>query len=172
MNRGERHALYSYVPDYANRVGVWRIMRVLDRDGIPEVVTACLERGWELMGLDVLRDAGLQYICDWVNDDLPYRFDNGLWSLPYTTELNDMRLIRPPLSAGSEWGELAKRAFRTLYDEGDEMPRVFCLALHPFVTGLPGRIAVLEDILSYVVSHDHVWKATGQEIIDHYRTHA
>ena len=46
--------------DYANRVGVWRIMETLDRFGIrgtvalnssvcrhyPQVVRACLERGW------------------------------------------------------------------------------------------------------------------------------
>ena len=65
-----------------------------------------------------------------------------------------------------------KRAFARLYDEGSELPRVFCLALHPFVTGLPGRISMLEDILDFVASHDRVWLATGQEIIEHYQTQA
>ena len=220
--------------DYANRVGVWRIMRVLDRFGVrstvalnssvcrhyPDVVAESVKRGWELMGhgvtnsqslaelsasdqaelvaaavdeieratgirvrgwlspglregpgtLDVLRDAGIQYVCDWVNDDLPYQFNNGLWSIPYTNELNDMRIIRPPIYGGDEWRELVKRAFARLYDEGSELPRVFCLALHPFVTGLPGRISMLEDILDFVASHDRVWLATGQEIIEHYQT--
>src|SRR5262245_44632160 len=50
--------------DYGNRVGVWRIMRVLDEFGIrgtvalnsavcrhyPTIVDACLRRDWELMG--------------------------------------------------------------------------------------------------------------------------
>jgi peptidoglycan/xylan/chitin deacetylase (PgdA/CDA1 family) len=221
--------------DYANRVGVWRIMSVLDRFGVrgtvalnssvcrhyPEVVAACLDRKWELMGhgvtnsqgladlsqaeqaelvvaaiseiqvstgvrvrgwlspglrespetVDVLRDAGIGYVCDWVNDDLPYRFNNGLWSIPYTNELNDMRLIRPPIYGGDEWVQLAKRAFRRLYEEGADLPRVFCLALHPFVTGLPSRISILEEILEYVVEHQYVRKATGQEIIDHYQRH-
>lgn len=46
-----------------------------------------------------------------------------------------MRTIRPPIYGG---------------DEGSELPR---------------RISILEDILEFVASHDHVWKATGQEII-------
>jgi allantoinase len=218
--------------DYGNRVGIWRIMEVLDRFGIrgtvalnsavcrhyPEVVHACLERDWELMGhgvtnsqglanqpvdeqqrivesavneirgatardvrgwlgpglhespgtLDVLRNAGVEYVCDWVNDDLPYQFDNGLWSIPYTNDLNDMRLIRPPVFTVEAWGALVQRAFDTLYREGENLPRVMCLALHPFLIGMPGRISILEEVLEYICSHERLWKATGQEIVEHY----
>ena len=220
--------------DYANRVGIWRIMEVLDRFGIratvalnsavcrhyPEVIQACLQRDWELMGhgitnsegladkpadvqreiiqfalneiqestgravygwlgpgltearetLDLLRDASVQYVCDWVNDDLPYQFYNGLWSIPYTNDVNDMRLIRPPVFSADDWGRLARRAFDTLYREGETLPRVMCIALHPFVIGMPSRIAILEEVLEHLCSHEQVWKATGHEIIDHYAT--
>jgi allantoinase len=218
--------------DYGNRVGIWRIMEVLDRFGIrgtvalnsavcrhyPQILQACLERGWELMGhgitnsqslanqpveeqqrivesalneisattrrpvkgwlgpglhespetLDVLRNAGLKYVCDWVNDDLPYQFHNGLWSIPYTNDLNDMRLVRPPVFSVEAWGALVRRAFDTLYREGATLPRVMCLALHPFVIGMPGRIAILEEVLDHICSHDELWKATGWEIVEHY----
>jgi allantoinase len=218
--------------DYGNRVGIWRIMEVLDRFGIqgtvalnsavcrhyPEVVQACLERDWELMGhgvtnsqglanqpvdeqqrivesaldeirgatgrgvkgwlgpglhespgtLEILHNAGVEYVCDWVNDDLPYQFYNGLWSIPYTNDLNDMRLIRPPVFTVEAWGALVQRAFDTLYREGESLPRVMCIALHPFLIGMPGRISILEDVLRYICSHDGLWKATGQEIVEHY----
>jgi allantoinase len=218
--------------DYGNRVGIWRIMDVLDRFGIrgsvalnsavcrhyPQIVQACLQRDWELMGhgitnsqglanqpideqhrivetalneisattrrpvkgwlgpglhespetLDVLRNAGLEYVCDWVNDDLPYQFHNGLWSIPYTNDLNDMRLVRPPVFSVEAWGALVRRAFDTLYREGASLPRVMCIALHPFVIGLPGRISILEQVLDHICSHSRVWKATGQEIVEHY----
>ena len=43
-------------------------------------------RGWLGPGLtetfetlDLLRDHGVEYVCDWVNDDLPYRMNNGLY---------------------------------------------------------------------------------------------
>ena len=46
-------------------------------------------RGWLGPGLsetwhtlDLLREHGVEYVCDWVNDDLPYRMNNGLYSIP------------------------------------------------------------------------------------------
>ena len=77
-----------------------------DLDGERRMIEACVDeirqfqgkapRGWlgpglseSLQTLDLLRQAGLDYTCDWVNDDQPYRMRNGLYSLPYTIELND-----------------------------------------------------------------------------------
>ena len=61
-------------------------------------------RGWlgpglreSAVTLSLLREAGIDYTCDWVHDDLPVRFRNGLYSIPYTTDANDIRLLRPPL---------------------------------------------------------------------------
>ncbi len=81
-----------------------------------------------------------------------------------------MRVMRPPVFSADEWGRLARRAFDTLYREGETLPRVMCIALHPFVMGMPSRIAILEEVLDHVCSHEQVWKATGHEIIDHYAT--
>jgi peptidoglycan/xylan/chitin deacetylase (PgdA/CDA1 family) len=218
--------------DYGNRVGIWRLMRMLDDFGIrgtvalnsavcrhyPAIIEACLERNWELMGhgitnsqglsdlgpeqqreiiatatgeiqrasgklvrgwlgpglreapatLDILRQAGVDYTCDWVHDDLPVRFRNGLLSIPYTTDANDIRMLRPPLFGALDWQALVKRAFDVLYAEGQAQPRVMCIALHPFIIGTPGRISLLEDILKHVTSHTGVWLATGGEIVDAY----
>ena len=42
---------------------------------------------------DLLRAAGVKYCCDWVNDELPYAFKNGLINLPLNHELSDRQII-------------------------------------------------------------------------------
>ena len=44
--------------------------------------------------------------------------------------------------------------------------RVMAICLHPFVIGVSHRIWVLESALDYIMGHDHVWFATGEEIVD------
>ncbi len=41
--------------------------------------------------------------------------------------------------------------------------------LNPWVTGQAYRIKALEGALSYIMSHDGVWSATGAEILDAYK---
>ena len=43
-----------------------------------------------------------------------------------------------------------------------------CIALHPWLTGVPHRIRALTEALDYVASHKGVWFATGSEIVDAY----
>ena len=70
-----------------------------------------------------------------------------------------------------EFTDMIKRQFDTLYRESVETGsgRVMAICLHPFVIGVPHRISALDDALSYIFGHDGVWKATGSEIIEHYR---
>jgi peptidoglycan/xylan/chitin deacetylase (PgdA/CDA1 family) len=120
-------------------------------------------RGWLGPGLHESPDT-----LDWVHDDLPVRFRNGLLSIPYTTDANDIRMLRPPLFGALDWVALVKRAFDVLYAESEQHPKVMCLALHPFIIGTPGRIGLLEDILQHIANHADVWLTTGGEIVDAY----
>jgi peptidoglycan/xylan/chitin deacetylase (PgdA/CDA1 family) len=133
-------------------------------------------RGWLGPGLSETVDtleflvrAGIEYTCDWVNDDQPYRMNNGLYSIPYTIELNDRPLFREPWATGWDYERMIKASFDVLYREGATQARVMCLALHPFITGQPNKIDALRGALGYVASHEKVWLATGGEIIDAYR---
>ena len=57
-------------------------------------------RGWMGPGLaetldtpDILAEEGIEYVCDWCNDDQPYPMkvkSGSLVSIPYTLELNDI----------------------------------------------------------------------------------
>jgi allantoinase len=133
-------------------------------------------RGWLGPGLtetfetlDLLRDHGVEYVCDWVNDDLPYRMNNGLYSIPYSIELNDMPLFNVPSIDIQDFHRRICDAFDVLYEEGERTARVMGIALHPFLIGAPHRIKYLDKALGYISSHQKVWFATGDEIIAAYR---
>ncbi len=130
-------------------------------------------RGWLGPGLTetwnslrILRDANVDYVADWVNDDLPYRMNNGLHSIPYSIELNDMPLFNNPTISVVDFERRIRDTFDVLYDEGQFGGRVMGLALHPFLIGAPHRIRYLDSALQYIASHPDVWLATGSEIID------
>jgi hypothetical protein len=42
---------------------------------------------------------------------------------------------------------MLRRQFDTLYREGETVPRVMAIAVHPFVTGQPHRISALDAAL-------------------------
>lgn len=120
--------------------------------------------------LEFLKAAGCSYVADWVNDDLPYAMDNGLYSIPYSIELNDMPLFNMPSISNEEFLKRICDAFDVLYEEGARGGRVMGLALHPFLIGTPSRIKILDKALAYMRSHDKVWFARGADIIDAYRS--
>jgi allantoinase len=133
-------------------------------------------RGWLGPGLsetwhslELLREHGVEYVCDFVNDDLPYRMNNGLYSIPYSIELNDMPLFNMPSIGIDEFYRRICETFDVLYEEGVQNARVMAIALHPFLIGAPHRIRTLDRALSYIAAHGNVWFATGSEIIDAYR---
>ncbi len=119
---------------------------------------------------DLVAEAGIKYYCDWYHDDqpLPLRTKHGpLITVPYTMDLNDSVLTLKQ-HEGADFVTMIKDTFDTLYAEGAESGRVMCIALHPYIMGQPHRIAYLDEALSYILSHDGVWKATGEEIADWY----
>jgi peptidoglycan/xylan/chitin deacetylase (PgdA/CDA1 family) len=133
-------------------------------------------RGWlgpglseTLDTLNLLKQAGLEYTCDWVNDDQPYRMNNGLYSIPYTIELNDRPLFREPWATAWDYERMIKASFDVLHREGATQARVMCIALHPFIIGQPNKIDALRGALTHITSHDKVWLATGSEIIDAFK---
>ena len=128
-----------------------------------------LTETWET--LDVLAAEGIEYVCDWVNDDQPYQIkttSGTLVSVPYTVELNDIPMMVIQHHASGEWFRRAKDQFDRLHAEGARSPRVMALAVHPYISGVPHRIKYFEAVYDYIRKQKGVWMATGEEIYECY----
>jgi peptidoglycan/xylan/chitin deacetylase (PgdA/CDA1 family) len=120
---------------------------------------------------ELLAEAGIKYIADWVYDDEPtvIRTARGpLVTLPYTVELNDIPMM---VVQHHESDYLLKRAtdqFDRLYDEGRQRAKILALAIHPYISGQPHRIKYLEAIYNYVDRFEGVVHWNGPQILDWY----
>ena len=120
---------------------------------------------------ELLAEAGVKYIGDWVYDDEPtvIRTAKGpLVTLPYTIELNDIPMM---IVQHHESDYLLKRTidqFDRLYAEGKDRAKIVSLAIHPYISGQPHRIKYLEAIYDYVNRFDGVLHWNGAEILDWY----
>lgn len=222
--------------DYGNRVGVFRLMEVLDRHRIratvalnsdvcarhPVIIEEGQARQWEWMGhnrtntrrlneaalgeepniirdslatiakatgarptgwlgsglqetwdtLDLLAGEGVEYVCDWCNDDQPYLMNlesrRSIVSIPYSHDINDKPAFEQMHRTASEFQEMICRQFDVLYREGKDSGRVMAIAIHPYLTGMPYRIGAFDAALEYICRHEGVWRATGSEIARHF----
>jgi allantoinase len=151
------------------------------RDTIEAIrnLTGAAPRGWESPGLtetletlDLLAEAGLEYVCDWCLDDQPVTLkakSGPIVSVPYTVELNDVVMTAVQ---GHRSDEIYKRGvdqFDRLYQEGADNPRVMAISIHPYLTGAPHRIKYLEMLYDYILGHEGVAMMTGSEILDWYK---
>lgn len=133
-------------------------------------------RGWESPGLtetddtlDHLAECGIQYVADWVLDDQPVALKSSkgaITSVPYTIELNDVVISAVQQHPSDEMFKRGKAHFDRLYRDGAKTPRVMAISVHPYLSGVPHRIAYLEQLYDYVLGHDHVLVWTGEQILD------
>jgi allantoinase len=141
-------------------------------------------RGWESPGLtetyetiDILREAGIEYLADWVLDDQPctIRTAHGpMVSVPYTVEMNDIAMMALQHHPSEEWLRRGIDSFDRLYREGEQSARVMAISVHPYITGVPHRIGYFEKLYEYIRQRPGVMLWTGEQILDWYQnaTHA
>ena len=141
-----------------------------------ETATGQRPRGWMGPALTetfrtpaLLAELGLSYVLDWTNDDQPYPLNvPGMFSLPYTVELNDLGVFTMKGFTGSEFLQMFKDHLDQIYADSAGSGRVMALALHPFVIGQPSRHKYLDQALEYAADHPGVWLTTSDDIADHY----
>jgi allantoinase len=225
--------------DYGNRVGIFRVMKALDRFGMrasvavnaavatrhPSLIRACVDRGWEIVAggldmdhlhyeglaeaeervqiettlatlrrvsgqkvrgwlsparsesyatLDLVAAAGIDYVCDWVNDDMPYAMKAAgrtIHAMPLPSDLDDYTILVQNRHAEDAYTRQLCDQFDVLRAEaGTQGGRILALPLHPWVIGQAFRIAALEEALAHVMASGDVWPATAVEILDVFRT--
>lgn len=114
----------------------------------------------------LLEEEGLAYMCDWVNDELPYRFSNGLINLPLNHELSDRQIITVQQQSADSYAQQIHDAFDWLAEEAlTHGGRMLPLHVTPYIMALPYRIASFEKLLVSLASRPQAWFATGEEII-------
>jgi allantoinase len=117
---------------------------------------------------ELLAENGIKYMCDWINDDMPYPFrtpTGEITAMPLSTELEDRFIMQANLHSEAEYADQIADAFDYLYKEADEQGgRMLTLSIHPWMLGQPHRIGKLEQVLEYITKHDAVWSAGAGEI--------
>ena len=122
----------------------------------------------------LLAQAGIQYVCDWVNDEQPYRMQaphGELFALPIMLELDDAHAMWERRVPVDRYGTLLKESFSRLYRDGAHNGRLLVLHLHPWLIGQPFRIRYLDDALKFMTRHQGIWATNGADIIDWFRHH-
>jgi peptidoglycan/xylan/chitin deacetylase (PgdA/CDA1 family) len=222
--------------DYGVRVGIWRMMDIMERYGVkgtvalnsdvcsryPQIIEEGNRLGWEWMGHgqtnsmlmtgmdevqerslihdvldtiervsgsrprgwlspamsetantpDLLAEAGVQYVCNWVNDEQPYPMkvrSGSLFAMPYSAEINDIPAFLSYKLSPEEFGQAICDQFDVLYEDGGVTGRVMAISLHPFLIGQPHRSKYFARALQHITSRQEVWLARGGDIIDWYR---
>jgi peptidoglycan/xylan/chitin deacetylase (PgdA/CDA1 family) len=148
------------------------IHRSLDR---LERFTGSRPVGWLGPGLtqteetpELLAEAGVRYIGDFVWDDEPVEIETAkgkLLTLPYTVELNDIPTMIVQHHESAYWRTRCQDAFERLWQEGAERPKIMAIAIHPYISGQPHRIRYLEEVYAHFAGREGVLHWNGAEIL-------
>lgn len=154
--------------------------RALIADSLARIEAACgvrptswhsIARSQSFNTLDLLAEHGVKYTCDWVNDELPYRMNNGVVNLPLNTELSDRMIVATQQHSADGWAQMMRDSFDWLAAEAKGTDytkgggRMLPMQLTPYIMGLPYRIAALEELLADFAAREDAWFATGTEIV-------
>ena len=136
-------------------------------------------RGWLGPGLtqtldtpDLLAEAGIRYMGDWPVDDRPCRVATAhgpIIALPYPVELNDIPVV---MIQHHDEDALPRRAAlaaaRLLAESKAGGARIMGFAIHPYISGVPHRIAALEAMLDALAALPGVVFMQGGALLDWY----
>ena len=117
--------------------------------------------------VDLLQEHGLTYCCDWVNDELPWQFRNGLVNLPLSVDLSDRQIVAVQQHSAESWAQMMRDACDWLSAEATAQgsARLLPMQLTPYIMGQPFRIDALETMLAELSARPEVWFATGSDIV-------
>jgi peptidoglycan/xylan/chitin deacetylase (PgdA/CDA1 family) len=175
MAHGENNSsLFTGMPEDAERSIIRGVIETITQG------TGRKPRGWlgpalteTTNTLDLLAEAGIDYVADWCNDELPYRIktrmntrSKSIIAMPYTLEIGDIPLFLERGGEGEDFYRMIVDQLDQLHAEGAKRPRVMSIAIHPFLIGHPFRARWLDKALGYLKKKKGVWLATGSEIAD------
>jgi allantoinase len=113
----------------------------------------------------LVAEGGFGYDSNAYNDDLPYWVRvSGRPHLvvPYSLTYNDSRYAHGLTPSG--FVDYCVRGIDELAREGDRVPKMMSIGLHPRFTGQAARTSALRDVLEHVQRRGDVWVARREDI--------
>jgi allantoinase len=116
----------------------------------------------------VVEHGGFVYDSDVYNDDLPYWtrvLGRSHLVVPYGLVVNDARyVVAQGFGSPEHFFETAKAHLDRLRADGDDVPRMMSVGLHPRISGNPARSDALARFIDYGRSLGDVWFARRIDI--------
>lgn len=158
----------SSLPEDEERALICETLARLSSCGVTPKGWLSIARSQSWRTLDLLKQAGLVYCCDWVNDELPYRFANGLLDLPLNHELSDRQIVAVQQQTAEAWAQSLEDGFDWLAAEAARKGGGRMLPVHvtPYIMGLPYRIGAFERMIERVSARAEAWFARGDAIVE------
>lgn len=146
-----------------------------------ERFTGLRPRGWLSPGLretldtpELLKKNGVDYVFDWVVDDLPSWLatrHGPLLALPYNVEVNDSIVYAVEKHASGEMARRLQFTLRQFEQEVDDNPRVLAIGLHPHLISVPHRFHELVTMVDLLQASSEVVFTTGRAIHEWFVRH-
>jgi allantoinase len=147
---------------------------------ILEEVTGRRPRGWLGPGFgetletpDHLRAAGMEFVLEWMVDDLPawMRTAHGpMIAMPYGLDLNDVTIFALEKHTAEEYVRRYMDTLAVLERETTENPRVLTLPLHPHIIGVPYRFGAFCRVLDMLQARNDTIFMTADQIADWFKS--
>ncbi|GAA0485900.1 polysaccharide deacetylase family protein [Parasphingorhabdus litoris] len=145
-----------------------------------EEATGKRPRGWlsiarsqSFKTAKLLAEAGVEYMCDWANDELPYRFktDAGtITNIPLNHELSDRQIINVQQHSVDSYAQQIRDAADWLLAEAESYGgRMLPMHLTPYIMGLPYRISGFEKLIASFAEHNDIGFARGDAILNSWK---
>lgn len=177
FSHGIYNTRYSYGMDEAQE-------RAMIEDSIASILSATGQRIRGYLApalthtertLGLIAEYDFWYTCDLFQDDQPQPLktrSGRLISMPYSLEVNDVITYGAMAMSPWRYGDVLKRHFDQLLEEGERSGTVMCIPLHAYLVSQGHRLRPFAAALDHIGAHsDDVWFATAIEIADHYRQH-
>lgn len=126
---------------------------------------------------DLLAETGWRYTLNWCHDDQPVllrtRGGEGLWSVPYPQELNDIPMLVARQMDMAPFAQMIVDQFDEMRAQAHAQPLVMGIALHPYLVGQPYRLRHLRRVLEVLAAardRGEIWFTTPGAICGHVST--
>ncbi len=145
-----------------------------------EQVSGTRPRGWHSIARSqsfntawLLVEAGMDYMCDWPNDELPYAFTTeagDIVNIPLNHELSDRQIVNIQQQSADSYVQQMQDAYGWLAGEAETHGgRMLPIHLTPYIMGLPYRMGAFEGLLGWFAEQSGAWFARGDAILDSWK---